>query len=379
MSPIGHKSAAHRWGVLVALTLLLWSSMALASDFVIMRPGDVGEDGPFFEELLQQTRKQCGCETCTCPDLEKRDLYIGRYDLNGDGVEELFVVFSRSCGTAGCENPIYQKRHGTWVEIAGLDGGGWISPEESGATQCQFIEVPGERRHGWLTLIGLEHGLRWVRDRRTGKIDYTWFCLTQECRHETGSPLETRWTAWATSPEIVAARVGPLCAKPGGLPAGGYEAYNPSSRALGRYQMRPDALAEIGITRKGSPHLWNPDNSYGVRTPAEFLANPSAQERALEDYLGKIEEQLVSKHAADQIGQHIQGVSDRTIEVTLSGLVAAGHREGAETVRQYLDFVQRQGWRNSHDALRGLPKRLREKFLHIETRLREFEHVPYRQ
>lgn len=183
-----------------------------------MRPGNVGEDAPFFEDLLRRTRKECGGETCTCAELELRNLYIGRYDLNGDGVAELFVVFSYTafCGTAGCENPIFPKRRGRWVEIAGLDGGGWISPEESGATACHFIEVPGERRHGWLTLIGLEHGLRWVRNRRTGEIGESWFCLTQGCRHETGSPLETRWKKWMTSREAVVARVGPLCAKPGG-------------------------------------------------------------------------------------------------------------------------------------------------------------------
>lgn len=220
MSPTGNDRESVRWWwqLLAVLSFALWSVTALASDFVIMRQGEVGEDRAFLEAWLEPIRAGCiDCEPCGCDRLSVDELYIGRYDINGDGQPELFVVIGSSyfCGTAGCENPIFQKRNGHWVELTGLDGGGWIGSDETGGSNCHFIEVPGERRHGWLTLIGLETGLRWRRDRRTGRIEEIAFCLTRQCRHETGDPLETRWTKWMTSREAVVARVGPLCAKAG--------------------------------------------------------------------------------------------------------------------------------------------------------------------
>lgn len=46
---------------------------------------------------------------------------MGRFDLNGDGVAELFVSNHHSafCGSIGCEYIIFEKRDGVWHTLGG--------------------------------------------------------------------------------------------------------------------------------------------------------------------------------------------------------------------------------------------------------------------
>lgn len=241
------------------------------------------------------------------------------------------------------------------------DGGQWTA-EDGGAGSAGR----SQSRFG--------HWLRTGRDSLTGQ--------STPSMTLTSSPTPAQAPAGAWQDPYPASRISPafreaIAAREArGVPGGGYEAYNQGSRALGRYQLKPNAQEAAGL--RNADGSWNANNRFGVRTPEEFLANPVAQEQALQAYLNDNARQLERNGSMSQVGQTIVGVSGRTFAVTESGLAAAAHREGAPTVGRYIAFMQRHGWRNSHAALRGLPQGLRESFLHIETRLREFEHVPYR-
>jgi hypothetical protein len=145
----------------------------------------------------------------------------------------------------------------------------------------------------------------------------------------------------------------------------GYGEKNPRSGALGRYQITEVGLKAAGMMDRNGQ--WT--GKYGIHSAAEFLANPDAQERALTDLLNDTERQLRTNGAFDFVGTAIDGRGGR-FTVTPAGLIAAGHRDGAEHTRKYLETVQSYGLvTRGHD--------LRREDLAIETRLRTFANVPY--
>lgn len=108
---------------------------------------------------------------------------------------------------------------------------------------------------------------------------------------------------------------------------------------------------------------------YGIQSKSQFLGSPEAQERALSDFLNDTERQLRAYGAFRYIGSRIDGrVAPFT--VTRAGLIAAGHREGANATRLYLNRLRNSGFSSPR-------ARLSEQDLRVETRLRTFAGVPY--
>ena len=105
----------------------------------------------------------------------------------------------------------------------------------------------------------------------------------------------------------------------------------------------------------------------------DFLGNPEAQERTLADLIAEYQKQLSINGAKDNIGQRVDGIL-APFKVTENGLIAAAHREGASRVRDYLEHQGDQGWQSDKATI---PSAVRQKFINIETRLREFEDIPY--
>lgn len=135
--------------------------------------------------------------------------------------------------------------------------------------------------------------------------------------------------------------------------------------ALGRYQMTPAALQAVDMMdRQGN---WT--GKYGVRSQADFLANPEGQERALSDYMRDNERQLRANGAFDHIGATVDGLRER-FPVTRAGLLAAAHRYGARETRDYLNRIA-----GNRYTSKGLDLNRRE--LAIETRLRTFSEASY--
>ncbi|MBP0444508.1 hypothetical protein J8J14_06910 [Roseomonas sp. SSH11] len=149
----------------------------------------------------------------------------------------------------------------------------------------------------------------------------------------------------------------------------GWAARNLSSGALGRYQMLPVALRDIGW--QDAEGGWTAQAAAsGVRSESDFLASPAAQEAAMTRYLQRTEQQLSANGALGAAGRTVTAMDGQPLPITQAGLVAAAHRRGAGTVARWLDHRTR-----TPDA--PVPETSRAAFASVEQRLRDFAGLSY--
>jgi hypothetical protein len=111
-------------------------------------------------------------------------------------------------------------------------------------------------------------------------------------------------------------------------PDQGLGARNPTSGALGRYQITPQALRDLGWQDAGG--RWTALAARnGVRSEADFLASAPAQEAAMAAYLRRAEQQLDRNGSLARAGSTVTGLDGQAVPLTEAGLVAAAHRRGA--------------------------------------------------
>ncbi len=156
----------------------------------------------------------------------------------------------------------------------------------------------------------------------------------------------------------------------------GMRGQQPGSSALGRYQVLRDPLINAGW-RDPNTGAWTPRaRAAGVTSDAEFLTNPAAQEAAFNGVMRENERQLLANGAMRFVGQQVPGLRDGPVPITDGGLAAAAHREGARTVRRYLDH------RSANlPAPVSIPGRRGDlsRFNEVERRLRAFAATPYQR
>uniref|UniRef100_UPI00190F2E4C hypothetical protein n=1 Tax=Roseomonas sp. 18066 TaxID=2681412 RepID=UPI00190F2E4C len=153
-----------------------------------------------------------------------------------------------------------------------------------------------------------------------------------------------------------------------GEPCRGYTVRNDRSGALGRYQLLPVALTDIGW-KDGAGRWTDRAAAAGVQSEADFLARPAAQEAAMAAYLQRTNQQLKANGALAQAGRNLTGIDGRPITLTEGGLVAAAHRQGAGAVARWLEHRTERPDAPLTPAQRTL-------FQTIEARLRNFASVP---
>ncbi|WP_043836917.1 hypothetical protein [Muricoccus aerilatus] len=151
--------------------------------------------------------------------------------------------------------------------------------------------------------------------------------------------------------------------------AAGWGARNAASGALGRYQLLPVALRDIGW-QDASGNWTERAAAAGVRSEADFLANPSAQEAAMGQYLARTERQLSANGALGAAGRTVKASDGQPVTLTEAGLVAAAHRRGAGAVARWLEHRTR-----TPDA--PVPEASRAAFAGVERRLRDFSDLSY--
>jgi hypothetical protein len=149
----------------------------------------------------------------------------------------------------------------------------------------------------------------------------------------------------------------------------GYGVRNPRSGALGRYQFLPGSLLDLGWkTAQGG---WTPlAERHGLRSEADFLANPVAQEAAMSHFLRRVEVQLERNGVMTRQGGRVRGLNGEEIALTEGGMVAAAHRRGSGMLARYLAHRT-----NTPDA--PLSARERSAFQAVERRLQDFGQVAY--
>ena len=152
---------------------------------------------------------------------------------------------------------------------------------------------------------------------------------------------------------------------------GNYQEFNPTGGGiggLGRYQIRKGALIDTGmVDGQGN---WT--GRLNIHSKQDFLNNPSAQEQVIAEHLANLDRQLRIKGATTHIGQQIDGIQAK-ITITMPGLIAAAHKEGAGGTNQYLQHLQNHGWRSDPSTFPDPDTEA--KYRAIETRLRLFENA----
>ena len=161
-------------GVLVTLMLGLAAPVE-ADDPVTFAEGNLfGDDWEQFTVYLEAqhplivnevSEEQGLNREAALEFIRKYDMYVGRFDINGDGVEELFVTIFHGyvCGTAGCETVVFERKQGAWHALTSLSA--------VIAFGLPMLYVSDEAIGGYRTLYSDYDGLRW-----NGK-EYASFCV----------------------------------------------------------------------------------------------------------------------------------------------------------------------------------------------------------
>jgi hypothetical protein len=120
-------------------------------------------------------------------------------------------------------------------------------------------------------------------------------------------------------------------------------------------------------------------SALGVSSDEGFLRGANArevQEKAMEAVMRRNEAQLKAFGADTKIGTEVDGIKEK-FPISDAGLAAAAHRAGAGAVKEYLELMEKHGW-DSKKAAAELSGNAKERYLSVETRLREFSRVQYR-
>lgn len=181
--------------VCAAALVLYFNSTLLASERIVLRQGLFGSDRAAIKDFFQNDEDlkddfdPTGRNTEDGLKFTMANIHVGRFDLNGDGVNELFVLIEHMgwCGTIGCPAYVLEKKNGQWQLLTAVD-----VDQETERPKGYFLSVPenfiyafipdcAKRRHflaqvpavnaGYRTLYGFQGGRYW-----NGK-EYHSFCL----------------------------------------------------------------------------------------------------------------------------------------------------------------------------------------------------------
>jgi len=113
------------------------------------------------------------------------DYFAGRYDLDLDGQDELFVMLAHPYwnGSIGSPLTIYKMKDGEWREWA------WSSLKSSSRDDqgiYYYLVVGDEREKGLPVLYSSEFEFRWWTDPDTGESRYYGKCVSKQCQNENG-------------------------------------------------------------------------------------------------------------------------------------------------------------------------------------------------
>lgn len=141
--------------VLALLMLSLAPNVVSGHERIVLQRGNFGTDREFIERYV--IGKYGGYRELKAGKVDPSRLYIGRYDLNGDGVEELLVRISYGfvCGTVGCETVIFEKKSGGWRELSIF----YVS--HVGTVRKIYLSVTEESSANYKTIYSENDGLRW--------------------------------------------------------------------------------------------------------------------------------------------------------------------------------------------------------------------------
>lgn len=141
-----------------------------AKDRIMLYPNNFGAEAEFIHTFANR-RNSVGKDEFIDP----RDVLVGRFDLNGDGVRELFITNDVDYCFYGCRVYVFQLADGVWVQIAAASARFGLPPQTvttaDGHVSRVILKNPpdpiwlfasDERVDGWRTLLDYGWRYRWV-------------------------------------------------------------------------------------------------------------------------------------------------------------------------------------------------------------------------
>lgn len=120
------------------------------SDWVKFEWFQYSPDQAFIRDFLENWKDYKDSQGPDMTPWPIKDLLVGYWDLNDDGVEEMFVSFRRFspfCGAGGCTFLLFEKRDGGWHFLKRFSGSFvWIGEEKEEMWIPESIESPSDFR-----------------------------------------------------------------------------------------------------------------------------------------------------------------------------------------------------------------------------------------
>jgi hypothetical protein len=191
-----------RWYRIAALALLLLlagSRLTFADERVPFQRGVASDDLWAFVKayLLERDPRivDVYLEEWGTSEAEKWEkvrnygLEVGYYDLNDDGVPEmfLFLEISGHCGSAGCETIVFEWKDGGWRRLTGIFAYSLMGDNLPREQHGPFIVVTDERFGGYRTFHNDEYAVEWD-DGSYGGL----YCLSRRCEEERNDEIDMR-------------------------------------------------------------------------------------------------------------------------------------------------------------------------------------------
>jgi hypothetical protein len=281
----------------------------------------------------------------------ERYVVYGKFDLNGDGVAEVFLSLAsiRECGTDGCRVLVLQRRNHRWRVIC----------ETFGHHNIRIYD----KKSGGFRNIGVDQGM-W----RYGECIDEQQVFGQQANYDSiwrerikaggsrfpadGGPLgANRGPALAgdvreTAP-VQRAQPEPAAPRKRKKDDDGYGNYDPRTGRMGRYGVTPAMLDDIGWRCTADGKWTDTARQHRVRSDKDFLRRPEAQEAAFTLILDRLELVAEANGLFAYIGRSYLGPSPELkepIKVSKSGIIGALHRPGLAATKQFLEKMEAIGW-----------------------------------
>ena len=151
----------------VVAGLLAPAAVALAAERVVMYRDRIGADFAFIDRFLKDLAPKSYRpeKSWGLPEVTLEQVYVGRYDVNDDGADELFVRVLYSCGSAGCDTYLFEKIDGEWMPLDGISRVTVLDSTRIDGEAVATLDVWIDPATGYKSVFADESGFRWTGER----------------------------------------------------------------------------------------------------------------------------------------------------------------------------------------------------------------------
>ena len=156
-------------GLLLATLVAIGAAPVSADETLQLRRGNLGNDLDFIDKFLKVLEPDFYRPTKDFGEgfreMTLDDIYVGRFDVNGDDVEELFVFvyYSTWCGKTGCNMHVFERGGGDWVEV--VYARPYPRAQEDDGQRVYGLSVWTDPETGYKTVYASSSGFRWTGER----------------------------------------------------------------------------------------------------------------------------------------------------------------------------------------------------------------------